>query len=85
MRVAQLISLAIGVASTALDPLTRHDINHSTLPDMAPQPIRTSGRDILPFSISDLYAQSFVASGTGWNRSLSCTSLPSLSMSTSRY
>jgi hypothetical protein len=74
MRFVQLLSLAIGVASTALNPLARLNVKHPStlLPDASPEPLSTSKKPIQPFAISDLYSQSFVDSSTAWNRSLSC-------------
>jgi hypothetical protein len=74
MRFVQLLSLAVGVASTALNPLARLNLKHPStlLPDASPEPLGTSKKPIQPFTISDLYSQSLVDSSTAWNRSLSC-------------
>ena len=76
MRFTQLLSLVTGVASTALNPLARLNLKHPStlLPAVSPEPPSISNKPIQPFSISDLYSQSFVDSSTAWNRSLSCPS-----------
>lgn len=80
MRVLHLLTLAVGAASTALNPLARHNIKRPStlLSDAAvvPAPLRASGNPIKPFSISNLSTQSFLASGTTYNQSLSCMPMP---------
>lgn len=76
MRVVQFLSLAVGVASMALNPLSRLNIRHPSTfhPGVSPRPLRMTTKPIEPFSISDLYSESFAESEATWNRSLSCSS-----------
>ncbi|KIN01689.1 hypothetical protein OIDMADRAFT_53214 [Oidiodendron maius Zn] len=69
MRFVKLLGLCVGVASTALNPLARLNLKRPStlLPDVSPEPLRTSNKPVQPFSISNLYAQSFVDSSTTWN------------------
>lgn len=78
MRFLQLLSLATGVASTAINPLARLNLKHPStlLPAASLEPVNSSGKPLQPFGISDLYSESFVDSSSTYNRSLSCTSNP---------